>query len=147
MSFDLILPVLPVIYLFDPYDINNNNNFNENDKILIKKCCELLKYLYNLEAGEDLTKENKAFYISRIQQFKDVIAKRTRDDYRDDYEEYIKYFMCERLERVSFCRIKNINEILCEESQNKNDHRKDKNFSCPDKASVQINLINKIKSD
>lgn len=116
----MLIPMLTLIYLFDPEVILQSDKFNENDKILIRKCCNLLKYLYNLETGEEITKENEVFSICLYKEYKDQITGKQIDDSREYYESRLKSYELEVIEKLEYDDVKDVNELLSFRNENQN---------------------------
>lgn len=111
--------ILSAIYLLDPDDINYSDKFNYKDKALIKKCAELLKHLYRMETGKELTIDYEVFNKFFIEDFKDTIAGRIIDSDKEYYEERLKGLYMTRFARVEIDYDKNFYQ-LCQESKNRN---------------------------
>ena len=144
--FDTLLLCLPIIYLFDPEDIDNNPKFTQDDKNFIKKLYELFQHLYFLETGQEITKDNEEFDVRSINSFKDIVAGRQNDSWRECEEYHLKTKFCSVTGRVKFKFSENLSESVYLYKE-KHINNSIKNFKPTEEILEPTPILNKLKFD
>lgn len=88
-------------YIFNKEELFKNEYFNDNDKKLILKCCNMLDYLYFLEARKDLEPSEGIFALKYVKYQIAELAKKIKNSWLKNYLDKRKREK-QTLTRISF---------------------------------------------